>query len=147
MKKLLVLTVAALLSLSAGAQIAPQAVATFQTKNCIATDPAIRLQYTEELNSFVLQCSQVDPHSYRYTYNYIPVNLGETVEQAIASIDALIGCIESGKKGQVFDLGDGMIAKVDKMKTLQIIKEGYLDPALVGKIHLENAKAMLLKLK
>lgn len=141
------LLVAMLPLISTTAQIKPVTMGEFVEKNCIATDPAIKLVYDQELGFYGMKVSEVEPTTFRYTYTYFTITLGTTAAEAIESLDALIGCIDDGNTNKVYDLGNGMTAKMYGGSSLQVIKEGYAFPTIFTRLHLKKAKAMLSSLQ
>ena len=135
MKKIL-LSLALLVAISAGAAIKPQSIGVYKEYAPMGEfDPYCRLRYNEDNTFFAF----VLKHYEKYDPNVFILELGTSMDEAAASILALNRILTTGQKGEMFVLDEQTtIRKVDKYN-MHVYRVGEIDCGLLSKPYLTKS--------
>ncbi len=135
MKKIL-LSIALLVVISAGAAIKPQSVGVYKEYAPMGfMDPYCRLLYNEDNTYFAFKLKHYD----KYDPNVFSLELGTSLDEAAASILALKKILTNGQKGETFIIDEHTtIRKVDKYN-MYVYRDGEIDCGLLSTPYLTKS--------
>lgn len=100
------------------------------------TDMYVKLNYQTDgkYYAFALKCAN------RYNPNVFSLVLGTSPEEAVRSIDALIGILDNGKKNEIYTLDDATTVCRKSKNLMYVHRVGYSDSGYIERRHLNNAR-------
>ena len=103
------------------------------------TDQYVKLLYAVDgtYYAFSLKCaSQFNPLTFS-------LELGRSPEEALRSVDALLGILDTGAKSEIYTIDDETTAARKSKNMVYISRTGYADPGYLERRHLNNAREFL----
>ena len=103
------------------------------------TDQYVKMLYAQDgtYYAFSLKCaSKFNP----LTFSLV---LGHSPEEALRSVDALLGILDTGAKSEIYTIDEETTAVRKSKNLVYIFRTGYADPGYLERRHLNNAREFL----
>ena len=140
MRKMLLLLVAMSLISVMHAEIKPVSQGQYKTEYVGGiTDQYVKMLYAQDGSyyAFSLKCaSKFNP----LTFSLV---LGHSPEEALRSVDALLGILDTGAKSEIYTIDEETTAARKSKNLVYIFRTGYADPGYLERRHLNNAREFL----
>lgn len=140
MRKTLLLLVAMSLISVMHAEIKPVSQGQYKTEYVGGiTDQYVKMLYAQDGSyyAFSLKCaSKFNP----LTFSLV---LGHSPEEALRSVDALLGILDTGAKSEIYTIDEETTAARKSKNLVYIFRTGYADPGYLERRHLNNAREFL----
>lgn len=140
MRKTLLLLVAMSLISVMHAEIKPVSQGQYKTEYVGGiTDQYVKMLYAQDgtYYAFSLKCaSKFNP----LTFSLV---LGHSPEEALRSVDALLGILDTGAKSEIYTIDEETTAARKSKNLVYIFRTGYADPGYLERRHLNNAREFL----
>ena len=139
MRKLLFIMAMCVIS-ATHAEINPVSRGAYKTEHVGGvTDIYVKLNYATDGSyyAFSLKCaSKFNP----LTFSLV---LGQSPEEALRSVDALLGILDTGAKSEIYTIDEETTAARKSKNLVYIFRTGYADPGYLERRHLNNAREFL----
>ena len=140
MKKTILMLVAMSLISVMHAEIKPVSQGQYKTEYVGGiTDQYVKMLYAQDgtYYAFSLKCaSKFNP----LTFSLV---LGHSPEEALRSVDALLGILDTGAKSEIYTIDEETTAARKSKNLVYIFRTGYADPGYLERRHLNNAREFL----
>jgi hypothetical protein len=140
MKKTILMLVAMSLISVMHAEIKPVSQGSYKTEHVGGvTDQYVKMLYAQDgtYYAFSLKCaSKFNP----LTFSLV---LGHSPEEALRSVDALLGILDTGAKSEIYTIDEETTAARKSKNLVYIFRTGYADPGYLERRHLNNAREFL----
>ena len=137
MRKLILFIVTMCVISAMHAEIKPVSQGQYKTEHVGGvTDMYVKLLYSTDgtYYAFQLKCaSQFNPFTFT-------LELGKSPEEALRSVDALLGIMDTGTKGEIYTIDEQTTAARKSKNLVYIFRTGHADPGYVERRHLNNAR-------
>ena len=103
------------------------------------TDQYVKMLYAQDGSyyAFSLKCaSKFNP----LTFSLV---LGHSPEEALRSVDALLGILDTGAKSEIYTIDEETTAARKSKNLVYIFRTGYADSGYLERRHLNNAREFL----
>lgn len=142
MRKLLFIMAMCVIS-TTHAEIKPVSQGSYKTEYVGGiTDQYVKMLYAQDgtYYAFSLKCaSKFNP----LTFSLV---LGHSPEEALRSVDALLGILDTGAKSEIYTIDEETTAARKSKNLVYIFRTGYADPGYLERRHLNNAREFLTML-
>ena len=140
MKKLSMMIMAMSLISVMHAEIKPVSHGSYKTEYVGGiTDQYVKMLYAQDgtYYAFSLKCaSKFNP----LTFSLV---LGHSPEEALRSVDALLGILDTGAKSEIYTIDEETTAARKSKNLVYIFRTGYADSGYLERRHLNNAREFL----
>lgn len=140
MRKTLLLLVAMSLISVMHAEIKPVSQGSYKTEYVGGiTDQYVKMLYAQDgtYYAFSLKCAS------KFNPRTISLVLGHSPEEALRSVDALLGILDTGAKSEIYTIDEETTAARKSKNLVYIFRTGYADPGYLERRHLNNAREFL----
>ena len=139
MRKLLFIMAMCVIS-ATHAEINPVSRGAYKTEHVGGvTDIYVKLNYATDGSyyAFSLKCAS------RYNPMTFSLVLGQSPEEALRSVDALINIMDTGAKSEIYTIDEQTTVARKSKNLVYIFRTGYADPGYLERRHLNNAREFI----